>query len=132
MIDLKSFEYRDFVKFHTQVRKEYVLRNKEKYTRECFKAGDVIKFKRATKEGKGTHWHSPRNRHDPSGEVVLGVITSAQIQRSGRIQKYNIEYAEPGLTGTDLCITARGIHQVEAVTEEEARSVKLLHDVRRI
>lgn len=134
MIDLKAFEYREFIKFHTRVRKEFVLRNKEKYTDECFKVGDVVKFKRATKESsKGSYWSSRSNRHDPDGEVVYGIIVSADVQRSGRIQKYNIQYAEPYATalGAELSKTARGIHQVEAVTEEEARSVRLLHDVRR-
>lgn len=132
MIDLKAFEYKDFVKFHTAVRKEYVLRNNEKYTRECFKVGDAVKFKRATKDS--AKWPSRSNRHDPDGETILGVVVSADVQRSGRIQKYNIQYAEPYALalGAELNKTARGIHQVEAATEEEARSVKLLHDVRRI
>jgi hypothetical protein len=127
MIDFKVIGYRDFIKFHTKVRKEFVLRNKEKYTRDCFKVGTVVKFKRTAVGRSVTPWGTRNNRHDPAGEELYGIITSANVQRSGRIQKYNIEFAN----GLELDRTARGIHQVEAVTEEEARATKLLHDVKR-
>ena len=123
--------YREYVQFHTLVRKEFVSRNREKYTRECFKIGDVVKFWRTKKLATGvSHWHSRTNRHDLAGDVLFGVISEASVTRSGRIMRYHIQFIEGGSLDAPSSI-ARGVRQVAAATADETRITKLLHNVRK-
>lgn len=121
-----SLNHREYMQFYTLVRREFVARNREKYSRECFKAGDVVKFRRDELAFSG---YQHRNKHSPTGEVMFGIVHSANFQRSGRIQRYTILFVE-GSAWKSPEKTTRGVKQVESVTDEEARVTRLLHNVR--
>jgi len=124
-------DYKEFQQAYTLVRREFVARNRDKYSRECFKVGDVVKFWRASKLALAmSRWSDRANKHDPAGEVLFGVVTAAKITRSGRIMRYHIQFVE-GTAWTAPSSTTRGIRQVATATEEETRVTKLLHNVRK-
>ena len=120
-MNLEELNYKQLTKLQTAVRREWVSRNKQIYLAECFKVGDIVKFK-----GKKIGTYNSRFRHAIDGDIYFGEVIGAQVQRTGRIQVYRIQYVD----GDELKTTARGIRQVEAATEAEAQAFKLIKRVK--
>jgi hypothetical protein len=123
MINLEELSHQEITSLLGIVRKEWVRRNKEKYLAECFKVGDVVKFRGIRKTA-----YDRKLSHRPDAPIYYGYIKRAQIQRTGRIQTYLITYYE----GDEEEVVARGIHQVEKPTEDEIRGFVLISSVRKI
>jgi hypothetical protein len=121
MIDLTKLSYEQLTQLQTRVRKEWVARNKKRYTSECFPVGSIVKFR-----GKRLGIYHAKLRHAEDGDVYFGEVTRAQIQRTGRIQVYLIKYLE----NTEEKVIARGIRQVEKPTEEEIKGYTFTQSVR--
>lgn len=125
-INLSELEYRDIIKLHILVRKEYIKRNVIEYKSKCFKVGDVVRFKK----------HRNARKHDDNGVICLGIIMKVPIMRSGRVGFYHIDYFfEDDVKYGDIpesrrTTFVRGIRQVEKAAEEEARATKLVFDIK--
>ena len=122
-IELTSLSHKELTSLLGIVRKEWVKRNREKYLKECFVVGDIVKFRGIRK----SVYHS-RLAHHPDAPVYFGYVASAHIQRTGRIQTYIISYSE----GDEEHKVSRGIRQVERPTSEEERSFILVDNVRKV
>ena len=124
-LDLSKFDYVELGRLHRRTKKEWVKRNKEKYTNECYKVGDIVKIKR----GKKATWSSYRRKHSPDGEETIGRISRSNVHRDGRIRDYLVDILNSELE-EGVHSEFRGTTQVEKASEEEKRNFKFACDIR--
>ena len=134
LVRFRRFSRQDLKRLSEQAHGAWIVRNKKYYAGRCFKIGDWVRFRTEIPEEPGSYsksWGKQKYlsvRQDPNGDILIGRVRVAFVQKTGRIQRYHLKYIDIN-TGRQEA-TTRGINQVTAASPEEISSINMLCDIK--